>query len=111
MVIHYERVLKGPIQMGGDLTFDEVNAPWLIDKIELAAEDNLHDTTGDFHPDHFRVYVRGGERGEPHNVNLLNAREGTGPLSHVCGFCIVTPELAKQAAADLRHLIQADSSV
>ena len=110
MVIHYKHTLTGPLEMGGDLIFDEVNAPWLINKIELAADDNLRDTNGDFHPDHFRVYVRGGDRGVPHNVNLQNMREGTGPLGHVCGFCIVTPELAKQAAADLRALVKRGES-
>ena len=105
LVIWYVRITPDGVNMSGNLIFDEVNADWLIEKMDLAADDNLVEIDGDFDPDHFTVYVAGGDRGIPHNVNVLNSRLGTGPLGTVCGFCIDTPELAKVATSELRRIL------
>jgi hypothetical protein len=98
LVIQRECVWADGARLGGDFRFDPRSKAWLAEQLEAAADDSISRITHDAPPDHFTVYTRGGDRGQPININVHNKREGA--RTYTIGG--MSPEVARKLAADLR---------
>lgn len=102
LLIKRERLWSDGARLGGDFMFDPRSAGWLADQLEFAAEDNLSDATYDSAPDHLLVYVRGGDYGQPININVHNRRETNAAHGKTYTMGGMSSEVARKLAAELR---------
>lgn len=102
LLIKREEVWSDGARLGGDFMFAPQIASWLADQLELAADDKLSRTTHDVAPDHLKVFVRGGERGEPINIHVHNDRDATAPHGRTYTMSGLSPYVARKLAANLR---------
>jgi hypothetical protein len=110
IVIRRERVWSDGTRLGGELRIEPRNAMWLADRLDLAAKDALSDVEYDATPDHLEVFVRGGERGAPIHVHVLNERDSGSVHSGTFALGAMSPETARQLARDLRECVQRESA-
>lgn len=102
LVIRREQVWRDGARIGGDFVCEPQVAKWLAEQLELAADDRISETKHEAPPDHLLVFVDGGEHGAPINISVLNRREPTAPNGKTHGLSGMSPEVARQLAADLR---------
>lgn len=105
LVIRFDQLWDYSIKLGGDFVCEMDAAGWLADRLDAAAGpcgappvDQL------MPPDHFLIFVRGGERGEDLNVNLHNRRDPSAPRGGNYALSAITPEGAKSIAAEMRAI-------
>jgi hypothetical protein len=110
VLVHRESEWSNGGKLGGDFRCELRHAIWLADKLDLAADDALPDLDHEASPDHFLIDVRGGERGEPINVNVLNRRDRTAAHGRTYSLSGMSPETARQLARDLRECVQLESA-
>lgn len=102
LLIKRERVWSNGARIGGDFLCEPQVAHWLAEQLELAADDRISEANRDAPPDHLVVFVAGGEHGAPLNISVLNRREPTVSNGKTCGLSGMSPEVARNLAADLR---------
>lgn len=72
--VHYDWQVNG-LQMGGEFVFESSASDWLAECLARAADEDLPDTDAVMPPDHFLVYLGGGQRYDDMNVTVSNHRD------------------------------------
>lgn len=103
LLIHYDQFWDDGDKMGGDLVCEASATDWLADRIEAATEPcGAADVDQTMPPDHFLIFVRGGEHGEDTNVHVHNRRDPGAPRGGTYTLSGISPGVARSVAAQLR---------
>ena len=102
LVIRREAVYDDGARLGGDFLVDPAQAPWIADQLEAAADERLVEVERKASPDDLVVFVRGGDRGQPINVNVHNRRAPDAPRGKTNVLGGMSPVTARKLACELR---------
>lgn len=98
VVIDYEGKYESGVTFPGHVEVAVGNVAWLAQQLEAAAADAIGEEKTAANGDDITVYVRGGDRGAPININLHLARPG----AKTQVISAMSAQTAKQIAAELR---------
>jgi hypothetical protein len=103
--INYDQFWDDGDNMGGVLVCEASAAGWLAGRFEAAAEPcGAADVDQAMPPDHFLIFVRGGEHGEDTNVHVHNRRNPGAPRGRTYTLSGISPGVARSIAARLRAI-------
>jgi hypothetical protein len=103
--INYDRFWDDGTNMMGVVFCEASAAGWLAGRIEAAAEPcGAPDLDQAMPPDHFLIFVRGGEHGEDTNVHVHNSRDPGAPRAGTYTMSGISPGAARSIATQLRAI-------